>query len=266
MPTPVCATPAGVRRAGPRSSGPAAHGCRRAGRRAGTRTVPPAGPPPARASRSPPGRRAAPAHRSQSHRLAHRGPDEEGDVRQGALARTLQRFGLRPARLTQRVREDLLLVVGKGVDACGQRPVQLLCERAFRRHRSPPVATLRMAVSFAPMAHEIDTSNVRVDGLNAYLAAPRESTGAGMLLLPMITGIGTRVREFADELAAAGVTTLSWDPFDGVSMDDTPRETMVELMNNLDDETCLAEMRTLLDHMFGELGLEQVGVVGYCLG
>lgn len=123
-----------------------------------------------------------------------------------------------------------------------------------------------MAVSFAPMAHEIDTSNVRVDGLNAYLAAPRESTGAGMLLLPMITGIGTRVREFADELAAAGVTTLSWDPFDGVSMDDTPRETMVELMNNLDDETCLAEMRTLLDHMFGELGLEQVGVVGYCLG
>ncbi|MBB3661672.1 carboxymethylenebutenolidase [Prauserella sediminis] len=116
------------------------------------------------------------------------------------------------------------------------------------------------------MAHEIDTSTIGVGGLGGYLARPAEPTGAGMLLLPMITGIGQRVREFAGELAEAGVTTLSWDPFDGVSMDEHDRDTMVELMNGLDDETCLAEMRRLLDHMFGELGLEKVGVIGYCLG
>lgn len=107
---------------------------------------------------------------------------------------------------------------------------------------------------------------ISVGGLGAHLARPVEPTGAGMLLLPMITGIGRRVREFADELAAAGVTTLSWDPFDGVSTDEAELETMVELMQGLDDETCLAEMRRLLDHMFGELGLERVGVMGYCLG
>ncbi|GAA1228901.1 dienelactone hydrolase family protein [Prauserella halophila] len=116
------------------------------------------------------------------------------------------------------------------------------------------------------MAHEIDTSMVSVGGLGAYLARPVESTGAGMLLLPMITGIGRRVREFADELAAAGVTTLSWDPFDGVSMDEHDRDTMVELMQGLDDETCLAEMQRLLDYLFDELGLAKVGVIGYCLG
>lgn len=116
------------------------------------------------------------------------------------------------------------------------------------------------------MAHEIDTSTINVGELGAYLARPAESTGAGMLLLPMITGIGQRVREFVDELAATGVTALSWDPFDGVSMDEADRDTMVELMQGLDDETCLAEMQRLLDHMFGELGLTSVGVIGYCLG
>ncbi|MBB3053350.1 carboxymethylenebutenolidase [Prauserella isguenensis] len=116
------------------------------------------------------------------------------------------------------------------------------------------------------MAEEIDTSTIGVGGLGAYLARPAEPTGAGMLLLPMITGIGQRVREFAAELAEAGVTTLSWDPFHGVSMDDHELDTMVELMHGLDDETCLAEMQRLLDHMFGELGLTKVGVIGYCLG
>ncbi|OLT44090.1 dienelactone hydrolase [Saccharomonospora sp. CUA-673] len=116
------------------------------------------------------------------------------------------------------------------------------------------------------MTREIDTSTVRVGEQDVYLATPRESTGAGMLILPMITGIGERVREFAAELAGHGVTALSWDPFDGVSMDDTPLESMFELMHGLDDEHCLGEMRELLDHMFGELGLQKVGVVGYCLG
>lgn len=116
------------------------------------------------------------------------------------------------------------------------------------------------------MAIEIDTSMVTVGDLRGYLARPAGGSAQGMLLLPMITGIGEQVREFADDIARAGVTALSWDPWHGPSSDDTSRQRLTALMHKLDDETCLDEMRRLLDHMFGELGLAKVGVIGWCLG
>jgi carboxymethylenebutenolidase len=112
----------------------------------------------------------------------------------------------------------------------------------------------------------VETSNLSVRGLHAYLAQPAGGSAAGMLLLPMITGIGTQVREFADDLARAGITALSWDPWHGPSSDDTPLEELFERMAKLDDETCLGEQRVLLDHLLGELGCAKAGVIGWCLG
>lgn len=116
------------------------------------------------------------------------------------------------------------------------------------------------------MTAEIDTSTIKVADLSAYLARPRVGGTAGMLLLPMVTGIGKQVREFAHDIAANGMTAVSWDPWHGPSADDTTQETLIELMGKLDDEACLDEIRRLLDHMFGELDLERVGVIGWCLG
>src|SRR5690606_9243659 len=116
------------------------------------------------------------------------------------------------------------------------------------------------------MAPDITSSFTKVDDLRAYLSQPKDGGSGGMLLLPMITGIGAQLREFADDIARAGVTALSWDPWHGVSSDDTPRERLRELLRKLDDETCLSEMSRLLDHMTGELGLEKVGVIGWCMG
>jgi len=113
---------------------------------------------------------------------------------------------------------------------------------------------------------DIEAERITVGGLPAFFARPLGRSRGGMLLLPMITGIGAQVREYAEDIAGAGLTALVWDPFHGVSDDDAPRERLVELMNALDDEECIAEMRTLLDHMFGELELASVGVIGWCLG
>ncbi|WP_420750241.1 dienelactone hydrolase family protein [Rhodococcus sp. O3] len=113
---------------------------------------------------------------------------------------------------------------------------------------------------------DIEAERITVGGLSAFFARPLGRSRGGMLLLPMITGIGAQVREYAEDIAGAGLTALVWDPFHGVSDDDAPRERLVELMNALDDEECIAEMRTLLDHMFGELELQSVGVIGWCLG
>jgi carboxymethylenebutenolidase len=119
--------------------------------------------------------------------------------------------------------------------------------------------------------HLTDSQYVTIEGLRAYIATPRsEDTGApkaGMLLLPMITGIGSQVREFAETIAAeTGAVALSWDPWHGRSSDDTEFDVLHGLLDELKDETAVAEQQTLLNHMREELALERIGVVGWCLG
>jgi carboxymethylenebutenolidase len=120
--------------------------------------------------------------------------------------------------------------------------------------RSPSLATIR-------------GETVSVSALNAYLSRPSTGSPGGMLLLPMIAGIGRQLREFADALAAAGVVALSWDPWRGrPGGDETPMDTLWQWMSELDDEACLAEMGQLLEHLFGELGCQRAGVIGWCMG
>lgn len=116
------------------------------------------------------------------------------------------------------------------------------------------------------MSTDIPATSMTLDSLSAHLARPDDDGGSGMLLLPMITGIDKQVRGFAQNIAAAGITALSWDPWHGPTADDTSRERLFEMLGELDDETALAEQRRLLDYMFTELGLRKVGVIGWCLG
>jgi carboxymethylenebutenolidase len=117
------------------------------------------------------------------------------------------------------------------------------------------------------MAADIETSMITVHGLNAYLSRPAGGSPGGMLLVPMINGISAQTREYADELAASGVTALSWDPWRGrPSGDETPFKTLMQWMSELDDEACLGELDRLLDHLFGELGCTSVGTIGWCMG
>ncbi|MDT7797727.1 MAG: carboxymethylenebutenolidase [Actinomycetota bacterium] len=112
----------------------------------------------------------------------------------------------------------------------------------------------------------IETSTTRVGDLSAYLARPAGGSEFGMLLLPMITGIGEQVRAWADELAARGITTLTWDVFHGASTDNTSRDILGEKLGELRDDVALAEQTALLDHLLGELGCTKAGVMGWCLG
>ncbi|GAB2664394.1 dienelactone hydrolase family protein [Prescottella soli] len=116
------------------------------------------------------------------------------------------------------------------------------------------------------MGFAVEARTVRVGELTAHLARPEGGSDTVMLLLPMINGIDEQVRDYAADVAAAGITALVWDPWHGPSLDDTPKERLFELMGQLDDEACLAEMDALLDYARGELGARRVGVIGWCLG
>jgi carboxymethylenebutenolidase len=86
-------------------------------------------------------------------------------------------------------------------------------------------------------------------------------------MLPMITGIGEQLRDWADEVAdTTGVTVLVWDPWHGVSSDNTPLAELRDRLSRLDDATSLDEIARLVDHMHVALGLRRVTVVGWCLG
>lgn len=116
------------------------------------------------------------------------------------------------------------------------------------------------------MTVEIETSFTSVDGLTAYLARPAGGSTQGMLLLPMITGIGAQIRDWADSFARRGIAALTWDPFHGVNSDNTGHDELRALMGKLDDEVALGEQHTLLNHLLGELGCTKAGVIGWCLG
>ncbi|GAB2559157.1 dienelactone hydrolase family protein [Kribbella endophytica] len=106
---------------------------------------------------------------------------------------------------------------------------------------------------------------VSVGSLTAYLSTGR-ANGPGMLLLPMITGIGEQLRDWADEFAARGITALTWDPFHGRSTDNSTVDELHEILLQMDDDAALAEQTQLLDHLLGELGAAKAGVAGWCLG
>ncbi|NIH85210.1 dienelactone hydrolase family protein [Amycolatopsis granulosa] len=116
------------------------------------------------------------------------------------------------------------------------------------------------------MKQDIERSRLVVNGLGAYLARPAGGSRSGMLLLPMVTGIGEQVRDWAHELAATGVTALVWDPFHGPSSDDTSMPDLLAKMAELDDAVAADEQAQLLDHLLGELGCASAGVIGWCLG
>jgi carboxymethylenebutenolidase len=109
-------------------------------------------------------------------------------------------------------------------------------------------------------------STIQAAGLNAYLARPDRPSGAGVLLLPSAYGLGEDVKRRADDLAAAGLVALVWDPFHGRDVSGLGFPELMPLLRAIQDTDALAEHRRLLDHVTGELGAERVGVIGWCFG
>jgi carboxymethylenebutenolidase len=112
-----------------------------------------------------------------------------------------------------------------------------------------------------------ESSIINVGDLSAYLARPADGeSGAGMLLLPMITGIGEQIRDWADAIAGTGITALVWDPFHGRSTDNSSQQELSAMSRKFDDDAALQEQAALLDHLLGDLGCTRAGTIGWCLG
>jgi carboxymethylenebutenolidase len=107
-------------------------------------------------------------------------------------------------------------------------------------------------------------ATVDLDGASGFLVKAQRQR-AGVLLLPTIFGVNPFVREFADYLAAAGLTTMVWDPYPGQGLP-TSYEEARKLAGQLRDGPSLDAMSICIDHLMGELHLDAVGTMGFCLG
>jgi carboxymethylenebutenolidase len=111
-----------------------------------------------------------------------------------------------------------------------------------------------------------ETSELRVDNLHAVLRRPAGGARAGLLLLPMVYGIESKVLEYADWLADAGFAALVWDPYTGRDVPVGTPEDLAPLARSLRDGAVRAEQERWLAYMRDDLGLARVGVIGWCMG
>jgi carboxymethylenebutenolidase len=82
----------------------------------------------------------------------------------------------------------------------------------------------------------------------------------------MVYGIEAKVLEYADRLAAAGFAALVWDPYSGRDVPVGSPEDLAPLARSLRDGAARAEHDRWVAYLRDEVGLAQVGTIGWCMG
>lgn len=103
---------------------------------------------------------------------------------------------------------------------------------------------------------------IEIDGVRHYLARAASAAPAGVLLIPHNVGVDGFVRDFADDLAARGYTTLAWNPYPSVPLG----EAFTERPPRPNDEATMNALARCLDVMASGLGVTAFATLGFCMG
>jgi carboxymethylenebutenolidase len=82
---------------------------------------------------------------------------------------------------------------------------------------------------------------------------------AGMLLLPHVTGLEPEMKHEAQAFADMGFTTFVWDPYPGFELGSGDPPKCV-------DDKVAGDQSRCVDYMLGQLGVERLGLIGWCMG
>jgi len=107
-------------------------------------------------------------------------------------------------------------------------------------------------------------STITLDGASGFLTRAKQPR-AGVVLLPTIYGVNPFMTEFAAHLAEAGLTSLVWDPYPDQPLPAGFDEAL-QRAGKLRDGSSLDGMTKCVDYLKGELRLDHVGTLGFCLG
>ncbi|WP_423597330.1 dienelactone hydrolase family protein [Roseateles sp. MS654] len=106
----------------------------------------------------------------------------------------------------------------------------------------------------------------RPDGgrTEGYLASAGDGT-PGMILIQEWWGLKPHIKDIAERLASAGITTLAPDLYRGRLAADADEAS--HMMNGLDfADATTQDLQGALDHLREHLGCGKVGVMGFCMG
>ena len=124
------------------------------------------------------------------------------------------------------------------------------------------------------MSETATISTLAGDGsFSAYVERPAREPRAAIVVIQEIFGVNAGIRRKCDRLAADGYLALAPDLFwrlkPNVELDpDVEAEfgQALELMGSFDQDRGVADIEATIRHARHALGVEKVGVVGYCLG
>ena len=111
----------------------------------------------------------------------------------------------------------------------------------------------------------VRSESVRLGSAHFDVVRAASATQAGVLLYPTINGIDDVMYGFASAFADAGITAVIWDPYNGRARSEDPLE-MFARSRECEDREVVGDLRAIVDHMQGELGLASIGGAGWCFG
>jgi carboxymethylenebutenolidase len=110
-------------------------------------------------------------------------------------------------------------------------------------------------------------------GMRGYLAKPKSSNGAAIVVIQEIFGVNAVMRALADGFAEQGyvalVPDLFWRLEPGVDISDQSDaewKKALDLMNRFDVAKGVDDIKATIDLLRTMPGIRKVGAVGYCLG
>ena len=124
------------------------------------------------------------------------------------------------------------------------------------------------------MSETVSISTLEGDGsFSAYCVRPDGEPRAAIVVIQEIFGVNAGIRRKCDRLAADGYLALAPDLFwrlePGVELDpdvEPEFQRALALMGRFDQDRGVADIEATIRHARSALGVEKVGVVGYCLG
>ena len=124
--------------------------------------------------------------------------------------------------------------------------------------RAPQSATISSEVIYGQSGDQLH---------KGYLSQPENiKAKSGLIVIHEWWGLNEDIHLMADQLAGLGYDSLAVDLYDGKSAEGV-REAF-QLMTGLskNEDAALANLKEAYDYLTNELGVEQVGIIGWCLG
>ena len=124
--------------------------------------------------------------------------------------------------------------------------------------RAPQSATISSEVIYGQSGDQLH---------KGYLSQPENiKAKSGLIVIHEWWGLNEDIHLMADQLAGLGYDSLAVDLYDGKSAEGV-REAF-QLMTGLskNEDAALTNLKEAYDYLTNELGVEKVGIIGWCLG